>query len=69
MTTLFERWAADDLGGIIFSPIKPAKRPKPSEAEIQREIDLAIQREGLCICRAVALDRARAALARRRKQR
>ena len=68
MTTLFERWAADELGGIIFSPIKPAKGQKPTEAQIQREIDRALSLEGRCICRAVAIERARA-LAGGREQR
>jgi hypothetical protein len=48
---------------------------KPTEAQIQAEIDRALAAEGLCICRAVAVDRAREAprkprtLAGGRKQR
>lgn len=34
---------------------------KPTEAQIQAEIDRAMKEEGRCICRAVAVDRARAA--------
>jgi hypothetical protein len=31
--------------------------PAPTEAEIQKEIDLALTREGLIICRALAKER------------